>query len=277
MTIFPLIDDEGETFAYGSLQRDITERKLVENELALYRADLEDMVQTRTIELTKAQTSLRSVHRKLLNAGENERKRLAAELHDSVGQKLVAMSLAIQQTILECTDTDGHEHHIQTLQNASLQCTETIQEIRTICYGLYPPMLELTGLVGSLRQLGRSCQPTVKFQLLCDESLSEARFDAEHEIALFRMAQEAVNNALRHGKSENISIALEQQDNLLTMDICDDGVGFDTDSQISSGLGLRSMTERARTIGGAFEITSKPGRTNVNVTLPISPQTPIKQ
>jgi PAS domain S-box-containing protein len=253
------------------MMTDITERKLVEEELARYRTHLEDMVQVRTRELTEADETLRKVHRRLLNASEDERRHIAAELHDSVGQKLVAMALGIQQTILECEDTAGHEQQVLALQNVGQQCAETIQEIRAICYGLYPPMLELAGLAGSLRRLGRSCGPAMDFQFECDDSLTETRFDPEEEIALFRIAQEAVNNALRHGKGENISIRLEKQDNILSMSVCDDGAGFDTTSQLGQGLGLRSMTERARAVGGSIEIISKPGRTSVTATLSAKP------
>jgi len=178
------------------------------------------------------------------------------------------MSLGIQQTIMGCEDSTGHEAEIQALQNVGQQCTETIQEIRTICYGLYPPLLELTGLAPALRQLGQSCEPAVSFHFQCDDSLAEARFHPEREIALFRMAQEAVSNVLKHSEATNISISLTKQADILTMSICDDGVGFDTTSQLGQGLGLRSMTERARAVDGTIEITSQPGRTSVEVTLP---------
>ncbi|MBL7219941.1 MAG: PAS domain S-box protein [Phycisphaerae bacterium] len=275
MTIFPLVDDEGNAFAYAGNQRDITERKQIEEALTRYHALLEEMVHMRTRELTEAQVTLRRVHRRLLNAGEAERRRLAGELHDSVGQKLVAMSLGIRQTIMGCEDSAGHEAEIQALQNVGQQCIETIQEIRDICYGLYPPMLELTGLAPALRQLGRSCEPAVSFHFQCDNSLGKARFDSEQEIALFRMAQEAVSNALKHSRATNISISLEKRADTLTMAIRDDGVGFDTTSQLGQGLGLRSMAERARAVGGTIDITSHPGRTSIEVTLPVKhPKTP---
>jgi len=267
MTIFPLTNDEGETIAYGSLQRDITERRQIEEELSRYRSHLEEMVKTRTEELTEAQETLRKVHRRLLNAGESERRRLAANLHDSAGQKLVAMALGIQQTILSCQDTDAHKSQIQALQNIAQQCTGTIQEIRTICYGLYPPMLEMTGLAPSLGQQGKSCQPAVEFHLTCDEELSEARFDPEQEIALFRIAQEAVSNALRHGDAANITVSLSGLADMVTMTLVDDGVGFDTTSALGQGLGLRSMTERARAADGSLTIISEPGLTSVEASI----------
>ena len=168
-------------------------------------------------------------------------------------------------------DTPGHEDQIQALRNVSQQCTETIQEIRTICYGLYPPMLELTGLATSLEQLGRSCQPAASFQLECDKALAKARFDPEQEIALFRIAQEAVSNAMRHGHAKNITMSLNQHDGELAMAVSDDGVGFDTASQLGKGLGLRSMTERALAVGGTLAITSQPGRTSIEASLPAKP------
>jgi two-component system sensor histidine kinase UhpB len=268
-------DENGNPIRMAGSIQDIEDRKRAEDELARHRIHLEEIVQMRTRELTEAQATLRKVHRRLLNVSEAERRHLAAELHDSVGQKLVAMALGIQQIIMGCEDPAGLEAEIQALQNMGQQCTETIQEIRTICYGLYPPMLELTGLAGSLSQLGQSCEPAVSFQLQCDDSLVETRFDPEQEIALFRMAQEAVSNALKHSEATTISISLGRQADVLTMSICDDGIGFDTTSQLGQGLGLRSMTERARAIGGTIEINSQPGRTSVEVTLPVKPpQTP---
>jgi len=271
-----LRDENGEPIRMAGSMQDIEDRKQAEEKLAHYQLHLEEMVQMRTRELTEAQATLRKVHHRLLNVSEAERRRLAGELHDSVGQKLVAMAIAIQQTIMACDDTTAHEGEIQALKNVEKQCTETIREIQTICYGLYPPMLELTGLAGSLRQLGQSCEPAVNFHFQCDDALAEARFDPEHEIALFRMAQEAVSNTLKHGKAANINISLEKKADILTMAIRDDGVGFDTTAQLDQGLGLRSMTERARTVGGTIDITSHPGRTSVEVTLPTAkpPETP---
>jgi len=271
MMVFPLVDKEGAVFAYAGHQRDITERKQIEEELDRCRVHLEEMVQIRTGELTEAQEMLRQVHRRLLNAGESERKRIAGNLHDSVGQKLVAMALSVQQTILGCRDTDGHEEQIKALQNIAQQCTETIREIRAICYGLYPPMLELTGLAPALQQLGRSCRPAFEFHFQCGQSLIEERFDPEQEIALFRIAQEAVSNAMRHGKPKSISMSLTRRDGDLIMTVSDDGIGFDTQSQVGQGLGLRSMTERARAVGGVLAIESEPGQTEVEASLPIRP------
>ena len=272
MMVSPLLDGEGQVFAYAGRQRDITERIQVEEELSRYRSHLEEMVKMRTEELTQAQETLRKVHRRLLNAGESERRSLAANLHDSAGQKLVAMALGIQQTIFSCQDTGAHEAQIQALKGIAQQCTGTIQEIRTICYGLYPPMLEITGLEPSLRQLGKSCQPAVEFHLTCDEELSEARFDPEQEIALFRIAQEAVSNALRHGDAANITVNLSGRDGMITMTVVDDGVGFDTASALGQGLGLRSMTERARAADGSLTIISEPGLTSIEASVRTKPR-----
>jgi PAS domain S-box-containing protein len=269
VSIKPVKDDEGNVVLLIPEGRDITERKKAENELAMYRDHLEEVVAERTRELTETGKALQEAHRRLLVVREDERQKLAAELHDSVGQKLVAIRMFAESVASVC---EGNEHlkaHAETLHEASRQCADTIREIRTICCGLYPLALESMGLGEALNHLGQSCDQTICFTMNCEQPLMEARHSREQEIALFRIAQEAVSNTLKHSQASNLSISLEKKGSTLDMAVCDDGIGFDTESVPRTTLGLYLMKERAEAIGGNCTVTSRNGETTVKVSVPV--------
>lgn len=262
-------DEEGQPIRMAGSIQDIHDRKRAEEQLAGHRDHLEETVAARARELIEADVALKAAHRRLLKVGEYERKRLANELHDSIGQMLLAIKIGVDLAASNLERSDGHQQEVQALRNVTEQCAETIREIRNISYDLYPPTLENMGLPAALRQLGRSFEPAICYQLHFEATLAEARFDSEQEIALFRIAQEAVSNALRHGKATRVSIFLERQGPTLKMTVRDDGVGFDTATKVRVGWGLRSMTERAQAIGGTSAVTSRPGETTVEVSVPV--------
>ncbi len=274
VSIKPVEDEEGNVVLLIPEGRDITERKAAEDELARHRDHLEEIVEKRTRQVVEAQAALRKAHSRLLNVSEAERRHLARELHDSVGQNLAAITVGIRLAVEACRDAAGHEEELTVLNAAVEQCAETMREVRAICHGLYPPALESMGLASAIRQLGRSCGSAIQFHLDCPETLARARFAPEQEIALFRIAQEAVSNVLKHSRATRIRVALGLEDSQLTMTVIDDGVGFDATTVAARGLGLRSMDERARAIGGTTVISSEPGRTTIDVSTPAQPAGP---
>jgi PAS domain S-box-containing protein len=204
----------------------------------------------------KAEAALDAARLKLLKVREEEQKRVAGELHDSIGQQLVAMKMAFASAGL------AEQAH---------KCAELIQETRRLCYNLYPPSLEALGLASALNQLARHCEQAVCLDVKCPPEIESDRFDPEKEIALFRVAQEAVNNAIRHGKAKTIQLSLAYRDGRLEMTIADDGCGFDPAAQAGKGLGLRTMADRVRAVGGTIGIDSCPGRTTIEVRVPLDP------
>jgi len=220
-------------------------------------------------ELKQAQRDLDTAHKDLINAQEAERRHLAKELHDSFGQELVALKLAIQSAVGAEADDAALGDKLGALDE---RCADLIGQVRGICHGLYPATLETLGLVSAFRQLAESCGPSTSFSLQCPPALAQARFAPHQEIALFRIAQEAVSNAIRHGEAENIRLDLELQDHWIRLAITDDGCGFDPTDKSARGLGLYSMNDRARAVGGKLRITSRPGRTKVEVRLPLAAQ-----
>jgi PAS domain S-box-containing protein len=239
----PMLDASGEVAAVVGFLRDVTERK-------------------------QAEDALRIAHGKLLNAREQERRRMAAELHDAVGQSLIALQLSVKQT-LAAGGAGLDAAQAKRLAELGERCGAVVREVRQICHGLYPPILDSLGLVPSLRQLLRPCQAAnVIAEVHCCEPLQAARLAAEVEIALFRIAQEAVNNVLRHAEARRLDVHLDYADGEIVLRILDDGLGFDVASASGSGLGLSSMRERAQAIGGRLKITSSRGGTCVEVAAP---------
>jgi len=211
-------------------------------------------VATDTTARRKAEEALDAARLKLLKVREEEQKRVARELHDSIGQRLVAMKIAFASAGLD---------------EQAYKCSELIQETRRLCYNLYPPGLETLGLASALKQLCRHCEQAIRLDVTFPPEIENARFDPEKEIALFRVAQEAVSNAIRHGKAKAIQLNLACRDGYLEMTVLDDGCGFDPAAQVGKGLGLRTMADRIRAEGGTIGIDSCPGLTTIKVRLPL--------
>jgi PAS domain S-box-containing protein len=231
---------DGELVAIQGIARDVTERKRVEE-------------------------ALRAAQHKLTMAREEERKHLAGELHDSVGQKLVVLQLAVQKALA----ASKGEADAATLRGAAEKCGDLIREVRQMAHGLYPPTLESLGLVAALRQLCEFCRAARKTcGIYCPDSLRKARLPQEAEIALFRIAQEAVSNAVRHSGAGRIGLRLGYRDGQATLRITDDGAGFDAQGASENGLGLTMMRERADAVGGRLAVVSRAGSTCVEVSVP---------
>lgn len=222
----------------------------------------------------RAEKVIQDAHVRLVNAREQERRRLARELHDSVGQTMTAMHLRLEKLRAELTETLG-ESAAGSLHDLSAECSKLIREVREISHGLYPATLEEFGLPSALGGLPSICNlASVQADIRCPPDLAAARFRAEVEIALFRIAQEAVNNALCHGKPGRVAVELSCDESQLVLSVLDDGQGFCPEQVTGPGLGLTSMRERVKAVGGTLTITSRPGETRVEARVPISEPCP---
>jgi PAS domain S-box-containing protein len=205
-------------------------------------------------EQKQAEQALRTVAHKLIAVREEERRRVATDLHDSLAQGLVALKLAM---------------HASNHTSAMEQCDRLIREVREICHGLYPAALEKLGLAAGLTQLAEAYEPSVSVTVDYAPEFADARFDKDLEISLYRVAQEAINNAVRHGKAGQIEVDLARGEGHIGLSVCDDGGGFDVAGPNHSGLGLMTMKDRIASIGGTLDITSQPGKTVVRATVPL--------
>src|SRR5919197_445905 len=188
----------------------------------------------------------------------SERNRLARELHDSVSQKLFSLVLTAEAAVtLLDRDPDQARTQVGRLQELARQA---LDELRSLIFELRPPDLERDGLCGALRKhvdVLRRLQP-VEVELDGDR---EPTRDPQRDRELFRIAQEALQNALRHAEASRIVVRLRGDDGRLLLDVEDDGVGFDPEAPElrSRRLGLTSMEERAQRLGARLEIRSAEG------------------
>lgn len=230
-------------------------------------------------ERRRAERALQEAHRKLLTAREDERRHVARELHDSIGQQLAGTRLMLRNALGEC-DAGKVEAARGQLVRASEMCNAMVAEVREICQGLYPAALESLGLSAALRELCSQCSQCGGVDGACrcefNGPQGNVRFRPEVEIALFRIAQEALNNALRHAKAEHVRFDLEAQPERVTLRVTDDGVGFDPKTAAGNGLGLTSMAERVEVLGGELKVNSRPGHTEVSASVPIA-ETPAER
>src|SRR6266511_3969478 len=189
----------------------------------------------------------------------SERNRLALELHDAVSQKLFSLVLTAEAaaTLL---DRDPEQARVQVAKLQEL-AAQALEELRSLIFELRPPDLEHDGLCGALRkhvEVLRRLQPT-EIELEGDLELER---DPKRDREVFRIAQEALQNALRHAQASRVVVRLRGDDGRLLLEIEDDGVGFDPDAPDlrSRRLGLTSMEERAQRLGARLEIDSAEGK-----------------
>jgi signal transduction histidine kinase len=218
---------------------------------------------------------LQSAHRQLQDyafqaeelAVANERNRLARELHDSVAQTLYGLTLQSEAASRKLVSGQPQvaDHYLKEIRQSAQQ---TLQEIRLLIFELRPPLLEADGLAVALHARLESVEARsgIKVQANFDEI---GRLPIEIETGVYRIAQEALNNVLKHSQAGQIGVSLRRKEAVLVMEIWDDGAGFRTE-QVSGGMGMRGMQERADQLKARLRIESQPGQgTRVEVEAPL--------
>ena len=201
-----------------------------------------------------------------------ERNRLALELHDAVSQKLFSLVFTAEAAATQFDrDPDAARAQLARLQTLA---REVLDELRSLILGLRPPELQRDGLAVTLRKQAEMLERVhaVPIVLSADPGLDgDARMTPDTELDILRIANEALHNAVRHAGAAHVSVRLAAENGTLVLDVSDDGAGFDPQRPElrARHLGLTSMEERARELGGQLEIVSQPGRgTTVRLTLP---------
>jgi signal transduction histidine kinase len=246
-------------------------REAVDRERAL-RAELEIRVRERTGELQSANRELRELSSRLQQSRDDERRRIARDLHDSAGQLLAAIAMnvaAIKRQVSEVS-----EDVAKRIDEAASMIDQLSTEIRTISHLLHPPLLDEVGLTSALRWYVAGFAERSKISATLDLPESLGRLPADVEIAVFRAVQECLTNIHRHAHSPSCAVKVSQESNRLRIEIRDAGTGIAKDRQTvlepsGSGVGLRGLRERLGHLGGALEISSSPNGTVVVVTVPI--------
>lgn len=223
-----------------------------------YRLELEEQVKRRTHQLEKAQENLKNMSKNIIASQEREKANTARELHDHLGQILTA--LKIDGVWLNKYLSDLDEKAVVRVEKMCVLIDNTINDVRDMAYRLRPRMLDDLGLVDALESLVDDFEKrsNVSCVFKCDHPL---KLDTTLETALYRIAQEAVTNALRHSNATAVMVELKTGKNHIELSIQDDGCGFDTsNNKKKESFGLEGMKERANLIGGDFTITSSPSR-----------------
>jgi signal transduction histidine kinase len=231
----------------------ITNVLAVAGERAQPDAVLDQRVEART----------REIEQRLVAAAQDkavleERQRLARDLHDSVTQSLYSITLhaTAAQRLLIAGDIASTASNLRELQD---RAQEALDEMRLLIFELRPPVLEQVGLVAALQSRLNAVEgrANLKTALLVDGLGSLPSFAEE---ALYRISQEALNNALRHAHAHHITVRLRQVTSSVMLEIVDDGVGFDVaTAQEAGGQGLRGIAERVTQLGGRLIVRSAPG------------------
>ena len=230
------------------------------------RRTAEARLREREAELRISYDRIRYLGQRLLSAQEAERSRIARELHDDFAQQLALLAINLEQM------TDARARNSATLAQAALDRLHSLARgMRDLSHRLHPAKLQLIGLVPSLASLQRELTRPDFTVTLTHENIPAA-LPHEVTLCLYRIVQEALQNAIRHSSAREVRISLHGAVDQLTLTIVDDGVGFDVDAAWGKGLGLLSMSERLESIDGSVKIRSGPGAgTRVDVVVPIAP------
>jgi signal transduction histidine kinase len=233
-------DAQGKLLRVAGIASDITARKEVED-------------------------SLRELSSRLINAQEEERKRLARELHDGVSQALAVISIGIAQAAKAATNADLSSR----LEKLNGKLQDVLSEISQLSHELHPSTLKHLGLPAAIRSLCRELSEThgvaITFTARSDQPPSK-----EASLCLYRIAQEALQNVMKHSGSKRAWVELKDSADDVRLCIWDEGVGFDTRCR-KSGLGLISMRERLQLVGGRIAISSRhPSGTCIEAHVPLA-------
>lgn len=271
----PVKDSFGNVTGAVAVWRDISELKKVQEELRSARDNLELRVQQRTLELAQAlekleqsREEMKLLASQLLRAQEDERKRIAREMHDSIGSSLSAVKFCVEQVAAQL-DKDPRVQ--ETFMTLSLAMEQAIDDSRRIMTDLRPSTLDDLGIIATISWFCRGFETIyTNLALQKDIGIEESQVPESLKIIIFRIIQEAMNNAAKHSGATKVSLGLSLKDGSISLSVEDNGVGFDLSAGASKGqvpkFGLTSMRERAELSGGEFQIESTP-QTGTKITV----------
>jgi PAS domain S-box-containing protein len=270
LTVSPLRNSEGMIIGASKVARDITERTVAQQALKRAHEELEDRVRERTAELARSNDALRAevaerqrveqqrtqLLTRFVLAQEDERRRIARELHDQLGQQLTALRLTLETLKAQSIERTELRVQVETLQELARQLDH---DVAFRVWELRPTPLDNVGLRAALTNFVHNWSKHfgIHVQLHASRS-SDERLSTEVETMVYRLAQEALNNIAKHARARHVDIVLERNAEQLSLIVEDDGVGFDPLDleSLGNGIGLTGMRERAELVGADLQIES---------------------
>jgi PAS domain S-box-containing protein len=276
-------DGNGKLAGFAKITHDFTERMQAQERLQRANTDLNAEMKERLSaqeKLADSEKSLRELSLHLLKTQDEERKRIGRELHDSLGQYLAILKMNLDS--LDADFVGSHNGASKQVAQCIRLVEDSIKEVRTISYLLYPPMLEEVGLKSAIPWYLEGFSKRSNIETTFEIDPEFGRLEREVELALFRVLQESLTNVHRHSGSKTANIRLSRQNGNAILQVSDKGTGIppsllehsDKDWLGSLGVGLRGMNERIRQLGGKLEISSTESGTVVTADVPITESVP---
>jgi len=239
---------------------------------------IQELQSARLDEAQKREALKGELFRRIVDAQEAERQRIARDLHDETGQALTAIGMGLRGLSTALTNKRNPDQAVKTLRHLESLAADSLQELQRLIADLRPSHLDDLGLPAALRWYAGKVQERTDLKVMVDIEGEEFQITSALKIAIFRIVQEALNNITKHAQANDVFIHLEYKPNRVLVSVRDDGVGFDLDlirlrRTRRPSLGLAGMRERAALLGGEVNIQSSPGQgTLVEAVLPLESQ-----
>lgn len=219
-------------------------------------------------ELHDSELARDELSRRMVSAQEADRTRIARELHDDIGQSLAILKIQMLRAGQPVSGDPKKTH--AGLRELARELDVIAQRVSRLSHGLHSSVLEYLGLAAAVKSHCRECSEQLRIPIECHCDKGNNKLDSVVALAILRVVQEAIHNALKHSHAEAIRVRLSSSNQHLSLEISDDGVGFDVEAaRLAEGLGLISMRERIHLVGGEFNIVSNLGKgTRILVRVP---------
>jgi PAS domain S-box-containing protein len=268
----PLLNGNGEILEWFGAASDVTARKEAEDNFRKLAQTLDAEVRARTRELEEQSNRVRQLSWRLLRSQDEERRHIARELHDSVGQTLTVLDINLELFLQEA----GYKSSEVAPKIEEIQKTvqQLHREIRTTSYLLHPPLLDESGLYSAISWYLQGLRERSGLEVQLDVSKEFGRLPREMELVIFRLVQECLTNIHRHSESKTASIRIARESNQISLEIKDQGKGMSlarlAELQAGrSGVGISGMRERLRQFEGTMHIESDGTGTRIFATIPL--------
>jgi signal transduction histidine kinase len=227
------------------------------------------LYEVRVLSLKRRRAMQETFSRKLIESQENERKRIAAELHDSLGQSLLVVKNYAAMALKESKIPQKTHKQLQEISDGA---SASIEEVRSIARALRPYQLDRFGLTKTLEDAAELAAQAAHLEITATVQNIDGMVSPEAEISIYRIVQEWLNNVVKHSRATHARLLVRKEAGMMRMVLEDDGIGFIYDAvmkRAGAGFGLANLGERARLLGGSLKIETAPGKgTRLLVDLP---------